>query len=145
MTVITMKKVGTIKLVDDEKVGTVKELYFYKGTAFPTIYTIRQGNYEVFRKHAMEMIMLGLKHGVSREVQIVDYITQLDIIEGRLREFCNPSSVEGMKRMAKSLNTDEQELYSTWTLDILALMILGVLKDDNNNGVLITECDLKML
>jgi hypothetical protein len=120
-----------------------KTLYFYKGTAFPIWVSSKpkgKAPTEEFRKLAMEMILLGLRQGISREMQIVDYKTQLDVMEQGFYKVCNPTSVEGLKRMVQRFGMSEDELYSMWVLNILALMIMGALKEDNDNGLLTTTC-----
>lgn len=116
-----------------------KTLYFYKGTAFPIWVSSKpMGKVptEELRKLAMEMILLGLRQGISREMQIVDYKTQLDAMEQGFYKVCNPTSEEGLKRMVLRFDMSKDELYSMWVLNILALMIMGALKEDNDNGLL---------
>jgi hypothetical protein len=116
---------------------STQTLFFYKGTAFPMY---RAGNSvsvsSETTKVAMDMILLGLKQGVSRETQITDYKTKLDEIEQLLCKHCNPSSEAGLQRFAKIMNDTSDRIYSLWSLNICALLILKVLKHDNENGFL---------
>jgi hypothetical protein len=56
----------------------VKTMYFYKGTTFPLGTTEKGANQYKFSKDitkgSIEMIMAGLKDGISKEEQIKDYL-----------------------------------------------------------------------
>ena len=113
-------------------------LFFYKGTAFPQVVDAPNLEAEMM-KNATEMIVLGLKHGVSMEQQKKDYKEQLDLMEQRLcDEARNKIMDEGViDRAMVSLGIESRDyFYSTWCLNICALLKMKVIKDDNENGIL---------
>jgi hypothetical protein len=111
-------------------------LYFYNGTAFPIAI---QSNLEEQKKQVEEMIMLGLKTGVSLKEQIKDYKEQLDKIEACLYKHCNPSSAKGLKKVEQELGRNEDSILAIWQINILALLRLKAIKDDDNNGTINIE------
>jgi hypothetical protein len=116
-----------------------KILYFYKGIAFPIWYGFKSSVHEEFLTRARG-ILLGLKHGVDRATQIAKYTKQLDAIELGLCEICDPPSAESMNQMSLRFDKSEDILYITWVMNILALIIMGGLKDDNENGASTLIC-----
>ncbi len=113
-------------------------LFYYKGTTFPQVCDIPNLEQKMMDK-AYEMIISGMLSGVSLEQQKIDYKTQLDLIE---QTFCNISQGRCMdentlKEVIEELEVKSVEaLYSTWCLNICALLKMKVIKDDNNNGIL---------
>jgi hypothetical protein len=108
-------------------------LYFYNGSAFPAVSEMPQ---ELMMKLSLEMIMEGVRRGVSKTEQIKDYKEQLGIIEQALYLHNNPSSPEGMKKIEKVLCRKEDELFAMWASGVCALLLLKAIPDDNDNGVM---------
>jgi len=109
-------------------------LYFYNGTTFPKL--IKTDSEEYIMKNAKLMIKAGLKAKVSIETQIQDYRDQLIMIEKLLYQHCNPYTKNGMDIIERTLNDDVDSIMIVWMLDICALLHLGVIKNDNQNGIL---------
>ena len=111
-------------------------LFFYKGTAFPTL--IHTANpVKDMRERANEMIILGMKHGITLDEQKKDYFEQLDLIEETLCETSNKGRIDEktIKRACKLLGEDTDSVYITWCLNICALLKLKAIKDDEMNGI----------
>jgi hypothetical protein len=106
------------------------------GTAFPIAI---QSDLEEQKKQVEEMILLGLKTGVSLKEQIKDYKEQLDKIEACLYKHCNPSSAKGLKKVEQELGRNEDSILAIWQINILALLRLKAIKDDDNNGTINIE------
>ena len=111
-------------------------LYFYKGTAFPIS---TPNNLQEDKKSVEEMILLGLKHGISLKEQIKEYKQQLDLIEESIYKNCNPSSAKGLKKMEQQFGKSIPSLMATWILNIIALLRLKAITNDNDNGIVIIE------
>ena len=113
---------------------TENVLYFYKGTAWPQYPTLPV-------KEAMErgkkMLVLGLKNGLSLEAQAEIYKSQLDIIEGTMVKYANPTTEKGMNKVASILNTDLDSIGYLWVANICALLHLKKIQNDDMNGYLI--------
>ena len=113
---------------------TENVLYFYKGTAWPQYPTLPV-------KEAMErgkkMLVLGLKNGLSLEAQVEIYKSQLDIIEGTMVKYANPTTEKGMNKVASILNTDLDSIGYLWVANICALLHLKKIQNDDMNGYLI--------
>ena len=113
-------------------------LFFYKGTAFPQV--VDNPHLEAkMMESATEMIVLGLKHGVSMEQQKKDYKEQLDAMEQRLCDFAKNKIMDEsvIDRAMVSLGIESRDhFYSAWCLNVCALLKMKVIKDDNENGIL---------
>jgi len=113
---------------------TENVLYFYKGTAWPQYPTLPV-------KEAMErgkkMLVLGLKNGLSLEAQAEIYKSQLDIIEGTMVKYANPTTEKGMNKVASILNKDLDSIGAIWIANVCALLHLKKIQNDNMNGYLI--------
>ena len=130
----------------------VKTMYFYKGTTFPMGTTEKGANQYKFSKDitkgSIEMIMAGLKDGISKEEQIKDYLEQLNQIEG---EMCKIEKVvkdgwvmetqKCLDMLCDRFGKDDLELMTMWCLNINALIVMKALKNDNDNGVLF-QCEM---
>ena len=113
---------------------TENVLYFYKGTAWPQYPTLPV-------KEAMErgkqMLVDGLKDCLSLEAQAEIYKSQLDIIEGTMVKYANPTTEKGMNKVASILNTDLDSIGYLWVANICALLHLKKIQNDDMNGYLI--------
>ena len=113
---------------------TENVLYFYKGTAWPQYPTLPV-------KEAMEigkqMLVLGLKNGLSLEAQAEIYKSQLDIIEGTMVKYANPTTEKGMNKVASIINRDLDFIGAIWIANVCALLHLKKIQNDNMNGYLI--------
>ena len=65
-----------------------KVMFFYKGTAHPQVIDAPDVE-ESLMKQANEMILLGMRQGVSMKQQKADYIEQLDMMEQALFKAAN--------------------------------------------------------
>ena len=105
--------------------------YFYKGTAWPQYPTIPV-------KEAMdagkEMIVRGLKGGLSLDAQAEIYKSQLDLFEGTMVKYANPTTEKGMNKVASILNKDLDSIGSMWIANVCALLHLKKIQNDNMNG-----------
>ena len=113
-----------------------KNLYFYKGTAFPVIYyglPVKE-----VMKHAHEMIVSFLKDNMSLKKQVEIYKEQLDYIEGLMVKYANPTTEEGMEKVASILGKDLHIIGGLWCVNVCALLKLKAIKNDNMNGILTT-------
>lgn len=108
--------------------------YYYKGTAMPQMWLKEADAYKLSK----EMIVLGLKAGHSFNTQTNMYFEQLNKIEEAMFKYCNPSSEEGMKRVSEILQQSIEKIYTTWCLNICALLVMKVLPNDLMNGLLTT-------
>ena len=122
---------------------TSKTLYFYKGTTFPVIV----GGNEFPKKienFSVEMIITGMKQGVSREQQIKDYTYQLNIVEQTMcdiqRDFGEPitdaDTTKGLTELCKRMGQTQDYLMTMWCLNISALLVMKALKQDDFNGTM---------
>ena len=130
----------------------VKTMYFYKGTTFPVGTTeVGKRQYEFSKsitKGSIEMIMAGLKDGISREEQIKDYLEQLNKIEGEMCKIEKEDEKRWMRQTQKCLNIlcerlgmGQDQMMTMWCLNINALIVMKALKNDNDNGVLF-QCEM---
>ena len=103
--------------------------YYYKGTCFPLCYT--NPTVEKIMEHAHNMIETGILHGDSLKQQKQTYLTQLDMIESSL---CKHNGE--LTKLVKDIGQTEDELYAVWQLDICALLIMKVIKEDDDNGTM---------
>ena len=103
--------------------------YYYKGTAFPLCYT--NPTFDKIMEHAHNMIETGILHGDSLKQQKQTYLTQLDMIESSL---CKHNGE--LTKLVKDIGQTEDELYAVWQLDICALLIMKVIKEDDDNGTM---------
>ena len=113
-------------------------LFFYNGTAFHQMVDAPDLE-EKMIKNANEMIVLGLKHGVSLEEQKKDYKEQLDLMEQTLCDTAQGKMMDAdtIDRAAKKMCISIDTFYSMWCLNICALLKMKVIKNDNDNGMLI--------
>ena len=113
---------------------TENVLYFYKGTAWPQYPSLPV-------KEAMEkgkqMLVLGLKNGLSLEAQVEIYKSQLDFIEGTMVKYANPTTEKGMNKVASIINKDLDSIGYLWVANVCALLHLKKIQNDNMNGYLI--------
>lgn len=119
-------------------------LFFYKKTMFPQVVDAPDVA-EKFTKTANEMIVNGLKHGVSMEQQKEDYISQLDLMEEALTSTAEGGEMDIGRAMvmlgeAGLQMTDLQRFYNIWCLNICALLKMKAIKNDNDNGILKMTC-----
>ena len=108
-------------------------LAFYNGTAYPTVCMYDMD----FPKEANDMIVSGLKMGVSLKQQGIDYKTQMDLLEGTLNRLSNgkPVTKEVITKFCEYFERDESLLMAIWYMDVIALEKLKVIKNDNMNGM----------
>jgi hypothetical protein len=116
-------------------------MFFYKGTAHPQVIDAPDVE-ESFMTQANEMIILGMRQGVSMKQQKTDYIEQLDIMEQALFKAANgkPLNKKTILKAAAAVGQTADEFYCLWCLNICALIKMKVLKDDNENGIVRIEC-----
>lgn len=113
-------------------------LGFWKGTTLCEFCI--EGGINQVRKLAIEMIMLGIKNGFSKEQQILDYREQLDTIENLICKYSFMKDTDKIvETIAEKLNCEENYLQSLWIVNIMALLIMKVIKDDNNFGFVVME------
>ena len=114
---------------------------YYKGTPIQMLITVPQA-----MDGAKKLITGMLKEeGLSLEEQKVIYKGELDAME---QEICDAFGVEKRRTLR-----DVQRLWGSkfeinialWYLRIAALLILKVIKDDNENGFLVIEGDLSKI
>ena len=113
-------------------------LFFYKGTTFPKIVDIPYLEKIMFQG-ADVMIARGLRMGVSMEEQKKDYKEQLDLMEQTLCDTAQGKMMDAdtIDRAAKKMCISIDTFYSMWCLNICALLKMKVIKNDNDNGMLI--------
>jgi len=91
-------------------------------------------------ENAKEMIVLGMKHGVSMEQQKKDYKDQMDLMEKTLFDEAKGKMMDKhiIKRAMRKLGISDIEYFcSTWCLNICALLKMKVIENDENNGMLV--------
>jgi len=117
-----------------------KVLFFYKGTSHPQVIDAPDAE-EHFMKQANEMILLGMRQGVSMKQQKADYIEQLDIMERALFNVSNGELLtkKAILKAAEIVGQTADKFYCLWCLNICALIKMKVLKDDNENGIMRIE------
>tara|TARA_R110002110_G_scaffold385516_1_gene597122 strand:+ start:133 stop:585 length:453 start_codon:yes stop_codon:yes gene_type:complete len=113
--------------------STPNGLAFYNGTAYPNVCMIDCD----FPKAANDMIVSGLKMGVSLKQQGIDYKKQMDLLEGTLNRLSNGKQItkEVITKFCEYFEQDESLLMSCWYMDVIALEKLKVIKNDNFNGM----------
>ena len=109
-------------------------LAFYNGTAFPFI---ASGNRE-FPKLANQMLVDGLKAGISLQQQGEDYKKQMDLLEATLNTISGGEMVSQshINRWATQIGRDEDYLMYVWYMDVIALEKLKIIKNDEKNGMM---------
>ena len=112
-------------------------LFFYKGSCTPSVIT-GENEEETIMKMAKDMIVQGLRFGESLEQQKDDYIQQLDIMEQALFNSQKAGFIKHdmYKEACKSVGKMEGTFHALWSLNICALIILKVIKNDDMNGVM---------
>jgi len=107
---------------------------FYKGTAFPLITEVDCE----FPKKAQEMMVKGLKHGISLAQQGKEYKEQMDLMESTLCDIAKGQMItqNHINTWCKKMGTDEDTLMDIWYMNVIALEKLKVIKSDNMNGML---------
>jgi len=117
-----------------------KVMFFYKGTAHPQVIDAPDVE-EYLMKQANEMILLGMRQGVSMKQQKADYIEQLDMMEQALVKAANgkPLNKKTILKAAEIVGQTADKFYYWWCLDICALIKMKVLKNDNMNGIMRIE------
>ena len=122
-----------------EQITDTHTMYFYKGSTFPVL--IGGNTISACTKTANDMIIMGLRCGISINEQIKDYTSQLDTIEGLLFKYCNRNA-KGIKKVCKELKKTDDELQALWSLNICALLKLKVIENDNMNGYCLVSNNL---
>ena len=113
-----------------------RTLYLYKGTTMPMMWLKEQDA----MNSAREQLELGLRmSNISLSEQSDDYKNQLNKIEECMYKYCNPSSEEGIKKVAKVCGQSVEHLYGLWCINICCLLILKIIPDDNMNGIMTIE------
>ena len=117
-----------------------KVLFFYKGTSHPQVIDAPDVE-EYTMKQANEMILLGMRQGVSMKQQKADYIEQLDMMEQALFKAANGGLLtkKATLKAAESVGLTADKFYHWWCLDICALIKMKAIKDDNENGIMRIE------
>ena len=113
-------------------------LFFYKGSTIPAACAGWEEE-EIVMKLAKETIVRGLRDGKSLEQQKADYVQQLDKLEQALQKSQKAGFMkhEMYKEACKSVDKMEDTFHALWSLNICALIILKVIKDDDDmNGVM---------
>jgi hypothetical protein len=106
-------------------------MMYYNGTPCPWVLS-KQSELEMLKINAEEMIKLGLKHGVSLKQQMSDYKGQMDIMEKRMY-----NSGKKSKTGFPEVGVLSEKDMSLWWLNMFALIRLKVVKEDNDNGLLV--------
>lgn len=108
-------------------------LAFYNGTAYPNV-PMHDCD---FQKAANDMLVLGLKMGVSLKQQGIDYKKQMDLLEGTLNRLSNGKQIthKVIKKFCEYFEKEEDYLINVWYMDVIALEKLKVIKNDNFNGM----------
>ena len=123
-----------VKQIDE----TYNVLFFYKGSTIPSA-CVGSSEEQTVMKLAKEMIAQGLRDGESLEQQKADYVQQLDKLEQALFNSQKAGFMkhEMYKEACKSVDKMEDTFHALWSLNICALIILKVIKDDDDmNGVM---------
>ena len=118
--------------------GQSPTLFYYKGTAFPQVVEC-DGLAAKMEKTAGEMVVMGMRMGMNMEKQKTEYIKQLDLMEQTLFETSNGGMMtEKTIRNAMALlgQTDIQQFYTMWCLNICALLKMKAIPNDSMNGIL---------
>jgi hypothetical protein len=131
---------SNIKMNSPANFKNAKVLFFYKGTAHPQVIDAPDVE-EYLMKQANDMILLGMRQGVSMKQQKADYIEQLDMMEQALVKAANgnPLNEKATLKAAKIVGQTADKFYYWWCLNICALIKMKVLKDDNDNGIMRIE------
>jgi len=114
-----------------------KNLYFYKGTAFPIVYIGLPVKKIMEQAHIM--IVKFLKKNISLKEQVEMYKYQLDYIERLMVKYANPTTDKGMKKVASIMEKDLDWIGSVWSINVCALLKLNEIKNDDMNGILSTK------
>jgi hypothetical protein len=111
-------------------------LAFWKGTTLGAFGMV--GGVDKLKEMAVEMIVAGIRAGISKKQQIEDYKNQLDHIEGIL---CIDGVVKPktVKKIAKNMNMTTDALTALWAVNIMALLTLKVIQDDENYGFMVLQ------
>ena len=112
--------------------ATMTTLFFFNGTSFPMSGNSEKDGFDMGRKQLMD----GVKAGYSLPNQAEFILKQLKQMEGLLFKHANPSTEQGMNTISRLLNTPLDNLYSLWTMNVCALLILKKIHNDENNGIL---------
>jgi hypothetical protein len=107
-------------------------LAFYNGTPIQMLIDV-----ETVMEHARDMIKLGLKNGVDIKTQIQDYKTQLDSMEQDLASAFEIGKLVTLRDVTRHWGDQFKQHITIWYLDVAALLILKVIKDDDKNGFLV--------
>ncbi len=106
---------------------------YYKGTACPESIHSKEVVNQI-KEQSEEMIVLGLKNGVSMKTQINDYLSQLNYMEQKLMD---SQIKEGKGVYNPNTLTDKEN--TIWWLNVFALIRLKKLKSDNMNGLSVID------
>ena len=118
----------------------IKSIWFYKGSGTGMIFP--QSSTEV-SKNALEMIMMGIKDGWTKQEQIEDYISQLDSIEEiiyveQTKYLAEHNGILDMEEyiegVSKKLHMSSDGLHSIWALNIAALLIMKAIPNNEMFG-----------
>jgi len=110
-------------------------LFYYNGTTTG----ILSSEGSLFTKMSKEMLVLGLRNGISLNEQRDTYKKQLDYIENIYHLECAGGNVSlpALERTCSKCGySDVEQLTTIWNLNISALLHLKAIPDDNNNGIL---------
>jgi hypothetical protein len=113
---------------------------YYNGTPLQMLISVEQA-----MKSGREMIKLGLQMGESMETQKKDYKEQLDIMEQELVDAFGVVERRTLRDVQRLWGDKFESNLSLWYMDIAALLIMKVIKDDNDNGFLVIEGDLSKI
>jgi len=109
-------------------------LAYYNGTAFPVVSSADMD----FIKQTNDMIVAGLKNGVSLKQQGIDYKEQMDLLESTLNRLSNGNMVTPniVNNFCEYFGKTEGELFVIWYMNVIALEKLKVIKNDRMNGMM---------
>ena len=113
---------------------------YYKGTPIQMLISVEQA-----MESGREMIKLGLQMGESMETQKKDYKEQLDIMEQELVDAFGVVERRTLRDVQRLWGDKFESNLSLWYMDIAALLIMKVIKDDNDNGFLVINGDLSKI
>ena len=116
-----------------ESLSNPNGLAYYNGTACPFISMVDMD----FIKNTNDMIVLGLKMGVSLKQQGIDYKNQMDLMEDTLNRLSNGKELtkKVLKKFCEYFEKRQSELCIVWYMNVIALEKLKVIKNDNMNGM----------
>ena len=110
-------------------------LYYYNGTAMPITTTTEPVK---FMRIVRDTVEKAIRAGVSMQQIKKEVIEDLTLMEGLLYKFCNPSTEEGINKVAKEMGLNVTQLITRWTLAVCTALVTKAIADDKDNGISMT-------